>query len=70
MALSVSYGLLFGATLTLIFLPVYMKLLNRIRLLARQFITGNKVMPREVEPAVKELISLEQYFGEEDEYTK
>ncbi len=67
MAISVSYGLLIGTILTLIFLPVLLKLLNRIRIYWRKFWTGEIPDPRDVEPAIKEQKNIAKYFGEENE---
>ncbi len=65
MAISLSYGLLLGATFTLIFLPVYLKILNRIKLHTKRFFTGKELSPNDVEPAVKEIRQLEKNFGDE-----
>lgn len=67
MAISVSYGLLIGTMLTLIFLPVFLMLLNRFRVYWRKFWNGEQVTYEEVEPAIKEKMNLEKYFGDGDE---
>jgi multidrug efflux pump subunit AcrB len=70
MAISVSYGLLFGASFILIFLPVYLKLMNKLKWKVKMAWTGEAILPREVEPAIKELRNLEKYFGEENDIVK
>lgn len=66
MAISLSYGLLLGASFTLIFLPVYLKILNRIKLHTKRLLTGNKLLtPNDVEPAVKEMRQLEKNYGKD-----
>jgi predicted RND superfamily exporter protein len=70
MAISVSYGLLFGASFTLVFLPVYLKILNRTKWKAKRLWTGEDLLPRDVEPALVEQKNLEKYFGEENGINK
>ncbi len=62
MAISVSYGLMFGATFNLIFLPVYLKLLNRIRYKLKRLVSKEEISYRDIEPAVIEMRNLEKYF--------
>lgn len=64
MAVSVSYGLLFGAVLTLIFLPVFMFLLNRIKLNFKKLLGEKDLTPEDVEPAVIESRQIKKYFEE------
>ncbi|MFC2130921.1 efflux RND transporter permease subunit [Bacteroidota bacterium] len=64
MAISVSYGLLFGASFTLVFLPVYLKLMNRTKWRLKMLFTGEDMQPRDVEPAIKEMKNLKEYFGD------
>ena len=59
MAVSVAYGLVFGTFLLLIVLPASYLVQNRFRMWISQLLTGAKVSPEEVEPAIKELAYLQ-----------
>lgn len=58
MAISVAYGLLFGTFLILLVLPSAYLILNRCRVLWKQWVDKERVLPEAVEPAVKELQSI------------
>lgn len=66
MAISVGYGLLFGSVFVLWFLPVYMALLNRVRVYAKWLWTGTKPSYEEVEPAIKEVRMIKELSSEND----
>jgi len=57
MAVSVAYGLIFGTVILLFVLPALILVVNRIRVAITSRISGKKVTPEIVEPAVKELES-------------
>ncbi len=60
MAASVAYGLLFGTILTLIFLPIFILIFNKIKVYMKKLLTGVKPEPEEVEPAIKEKLWMEK----------
>ena len=55
MAVSVAYGLVFGTFLLTIVLPATYLALNRLRQLSARILTGQKLTPEQVEPAVREM---------------
>jgi len=59
MALSVAYGLIFGTVILLLILPSAFLAFSSIRTVWATVLTGQKVSPEQVEPAVKELATLE-----------
>ncbi len=59
MAISIAYGIALATVLTLVFLPLMLKLSNDIKVLWKWYVTGKKPEPREVEGAVIELKSEE-----------
>lgn len=61
MAISVAYGLMFGTVAMLVFLPVYLVIMNRIRLYITWLWTGRKPLPKEVEPALIEQENIKKY---------
>ncbi|NQV53198.1 MAG: efflux RND transporter permease subunit [Flavobacteriales bacterium] len=66
MAIAVAYGLIIATYTTLLVLPVMLALLNKIRLYLDWFWKGKRPLPREVEPAIQELKS-EQEFRDHHE---
>lgn len=66
MAIAVAYGLLIATYTTLVVLPVMLTILNRLRVYSTWLWEGEKPMPREVEPAIMELSS-ENEFSEHNE---
>jgi multidrug efflux pump subunit AcrB len=67
MAISVSAGLLFGSMLTIMFLPIFLIYMNKIRILAIWLWNGEKPSPEDVEPAVVEQRKLEKYTDENNQ---
>jgi multidrug efflux pump subunit AcrB len=63
MAISVAYGLLVGSVFVLVYLPVFLSLLNDARRIVRRIITGNKVTPEEVEPSIIEEKKINLYMN-------
>lgn len=57
MAISVAYGMLVATYTTLVVLPVFLVMLNRIKVVGKWFWTGKKPSREEVEPAIIELES-------------
>lgn len=66
MAIAVAYGLIIATYTTLVVLPVMLTLLNKLRVYTVWLWEGEKPMPREVEPAIMELTS-ENEFSEHNE---
>lgn len=60
MAISVSYGLMFGTVATLVILPIYLMYLNKFRVLGLWLWEGKKPTEEEVEPAIKEVKLIHQ----------
>ena len=61
MAVSVAYGLIFGTFILLMVLPAGFLVINRVRLFWERRVLRRQEIPREhVEPAVKEVLSLEK----------
>jgi multidrug efflux pump subunit AcrB len=63
MAISVAYGLLVGSVFVLIYLPVFLSLLNDSRRIVRRIVTGKKVSPEEVEPSIIEEKKIKLYMN-------
>ena len=57
MAISVAYGMMIATFITLIVLPVFLVMLNRIKVALKWLWTGKKPENIEVEPAYIELKS-------------
>jgi hypothetical protein len=55
MAISIAYGIAYATGLTLILLPVFLSLLNDVRVGISWLRNGKRPTQEEVEPAVKEL---------------
>ncbi|MBH70461.1 MAG: RND transporter [Flavobacteriales bacterium] len=55
MAIAIAYGLILATLLTLIFLPAFLKIINKIRYTKEWIFTGNKLNDEEREPAIKEI---------------
>ena len=55
MAIAISYGLILATLLTLVFLPAFLKIVNKIRFTKEWIFTGKKLNNEEREPAIKEL---------------
>ena len=55
MAIAIAYGLILATLLTLIFLPAFLKIINKIRYTKEWIFTGNKLNNEEREPAIKEI---------------
>lgn len=55
MAASVAYGLLSGSFFLLIFLPLFLSVLNSVRVWVKWLWTGEKPDSEEVEPAIREI---------------
>ncbi|PKQ61322.1 acriflavin resistance protein [Labilibaculum filiforme] len=54
MAIALAYGVLIGTMFILLFFPVLILILNDIRRISKSIWEGTEVMPRDVEPKVKE----------------
>ncbi|MBU1095149.1 MAG: RND transporter [Ignavibacteriae bacterium HGW-Ignavibacteriae-2] len=61
MAISMAYGLLFGTTLTLLFLPSLLVIFNKLKIYIAWLINGSKPAPESVEPAIKEEQFIKKY---------
>ena len=55
MAIAIAYGLILATLLTLIFLPAFLKIINKIRFVKEWVFTGEKLSKEKREPAIKEL---------------
>ena len=55
MAIAIAYGLILATLLTLVFLPAFLKVVNKIRYVKEWIFTGKKLNDEEREPAIKEL---------------
>ena len=55
MAIAISYGLILATLLTLVFLPAFLKIVNKIRFTKEWIFTGRKLNNEEREPAIKEI---------------
>ena len=55
MAIAIAYGLILATLLTLVFLPAFLKIVNKIRYTKEWIFTGKKLNSEEREPAIKEL---------------
>lgn len=55
MAIAIAYGLVVATLLTLVFLPSVLVIINKIRFAKEWVLTGKSTLPRDREPAVKEL---------------
>ena len=55
MAIAIAYGLILATLLTLVFLPAFLKVVNKIRYIKEWVFTGKKLNNEEREPAIKEL---------------
>ncbi|MCX8045161.1 MAG: efflux RND transporter permease subunit [Desulfobacterota bacterium] len=60
MAISISYGLLFGTFILLLILPAGFLCLNRVRMLTARIFGAREVSPESVEPALQELWKMEK----------
>lgn len=66
MAIAVAYGLIIATYTTLLVLPVMLAILNKIRLYLNWFWEGKRPLPRQVEPAIREIES-ERAFKEHND---
>ena len=55
MAIAIAYGLILATLLTLVFLPAFLKVVNKMRYIKEWVFTGKKLNNEEREPAIKEL---------------
>ncbi len=55
MAIAIAYGLILATLLTLVFLPAFLKIINKIRYTKEWVFTGKKLNNEDREPAIKEL---------------
>ena len=55
MAIAIAYGLILATLLTLVFLPAFLKVVNKMRYIKEWIFTGKKLNNEELEPAIKEL---------------
>ena len=55
MAIAIAYGLILATLLTLVFLPAFLKIINKIRFVKEWVFTGEKLSKEKREPAIKEL---------------
>ena len=55
MAIAIAYGLILATLLTLIFLPAFLKVTNKIRYTKEWIFTGKKLNQEEREPSIKEM---------------
>ena len=55
MAIAIAYGLILATLLTLVFLPAFLKIINKIRYTKEWIFTGKKLNNEDREPAIKEL---------------
>ena len=55
MAIAIAYGLILATLLTLIFLPAFLKITNKIRYTKEWIFTGKKLNEEEREPSIKEM---------------
>ena len=55
MAIAIAYGLILATLLTLIFLPAFLKITNKIRYTKEFIFTGKKLNEEEREPSIKEM---------------
>jgi len=60
MAISVAYGLLFGTFLTLLVLPAFLSVVNKLRSVIARIRQKDIISPESVEPAVREELFLEE----------
>ncbi|MBI1183680.1 MMPL family transporter [bacterium] len=65
MAISVAYGLLVATFTTLLLLPSFLMLFNRIKMGINWLWNGEKPQPRDVEAAYREMKSLEEFDEQE-----
>lgn len=66
MAIAVAYGLIIATYTTLLVLPVMLTVMNNVRIMVHWFWTGEKPLPRDVEPAIMELASEAELNTEEE----
>ena len=55
MAIAIAYGLVLATLLTLVFLPAFLKIINKIRYTKEWIFTGKKLDKESREPAIKEM---------------
>ena len=55
MAIAIAYGLILATLLTLVFLPAFLKIINKFRYTKEWIFTGKKLNYEEREPAIKEM---------------
>jgi multidrug efflux pump subunit AcrB len=55
MAIAIAYGLILATLLTLLFLPAFLKITNRIRFTKEWIFSGKELSEEEREPAIKEM---------------
>ena len=55
MAIAIAYGLVLATLLTLVFLPAFLKIINKIRYTKEWIFTGKKLDNESREPAIKEM---------------
>ena len=55
MAIAIAYGLILATLLTLVFLPAFLKITNKIRYTKEWIFTGKQLNQEEREPAIKEM---------------
>jgi multidrug efflux pump subunit AcrB len=58
MAISIAYGIFFGTMLTLLILPSFLSLNNKVLVFVRSLFSGKKLTKEEVEPAIREELIL------------
>jgi multidrug efflux pump subunit AcrB len=55
MAIAIAYGLILATLLTLLFLPAFLKIINRIRFTKEWIFSGKELNEEDREPAIKEM---------------
>jgi len=55
MAIAIAYGLILATLLTLLFLPAFLKITNRIRFIKEWIFSGKELSEEDREPAIKEM---------------
>ena len=61
MAISIAYGIGFATLLTLLMLPLFLSVNNKLKVGTKWLATGNKISKEEVERAIKEQMEEKEY---------
>jgi hypothetical protein len=61
MAISIAYGIGFATFLTLLMLPLFLSVNNKLKVGTKWLATGDKISKEEVERAIKEQLEEKEY---------